>query len=242
MGYLEHDWDRQREQLSALLDNELAEQDRAELEAHLQTCANCRAELASLRRGRALVRALPQPALPRSFALLPEASRAQAMPQQAASTPRLASGSERRPARVTPARITNRRRPVRALQWFSTIAAVLGIALLLSSVFSSPSFRNASTAANTSQAPESAGQLGNSSTPSPRTPNTQPSVGTPVLAQETPTATPERDAKQPNSDKATDASSHPSSGPLISLTSVGVILLLLSVCGFVVAWVIRRRL
>ncbi|HKS68809.1 MAG TPA: zf-HC2 domain-containing protein, partial [Ktedonobacterales bacterium] len=58
-----------RERLSAYLDGELAPGDDAALERHLATCAECRDELAGLREVRALLRALPQPALPRSFAL-----------------------------------------------------------------------------------------------------------------------------------------------------------------------------
>ena len=99
MEHLEHDWEQQREQLSALLDNELDEQERAELETHLPTCVECRAELESLRRTKALVRALPQPALPRSFALPLEAA---SLPEQrletaaARPTPRSAQPTARR--------------------------------------------------------------------------------------------------------------------------------------------------
>lgn len=63
------DWERQRVALSALLDGELETGQRARLEGHLATCERCRAEYAALGRTRALLRALPQPALPRSFAL-----------------------------------------------------------------------------------------------------------------------------------------------------------------------------
>ena len=135
MEHLEHDWEQQREQLSALLDNELDEQERAELEAHLPTCAECRAELESLQRTRALVRALPQPALPRSFALPLEAA---SLPEQTFETAaaRPAPRSAQPLPSGTSARRTNRRPSLRTLQWISSIAAVLGIALLLSNAFS----------------------------------------------------------------------------------------------------------
>ena len=63
------DWERQREALSALLDDELDVTQRRSLEGHLAECEQCRTELASLRRTRALLRAMPQPPLPRSFTL-----------------------------------------------------------------------------------------------------------------------------------------------------------------------------
>src|SRR6266568_3115535 len=57
------------EELSAFLDEQLSSQERTTIEAHLQTCERCQHELASLRQTVALLRALPQPALPRSFVL-----------------------------------------------------------------------------------------------------------------------------------------------------------------------------
>lgn len=63
------DWESQREMLSELLDGELDPTQRESLESHLGECERCRLELAALRRTRALLRALPQPTLPRSFTL-----------------------------------------------------------------------------------------------------------------------------------------------------------------------------
>src|SRR5215469_2868009 len=63
------EWERQREQLSALIDGELSAAERAGLERHLGGCAQCQAELAQLRRVRVLLGALPAPAVPRSFTL-----------------------------------------------------------------------------------------------------------------------------------------------------------------------------
>ncbi|HEX8982528.1 MAG TPA: zf-HC2 domain-containing protein [Ktedonobacterales bacterium] len=62
-------WERQRELLSAHLDGALEPKEDAALGAHLSTCADCQHELAALRQTRALVHALPSPALPRSFTL-----------------------------------------------------------------------------------------------------------------------------------------------------------------------------
>lgn len=62
-----HGW--LREQLSAYLDGELGPAERARLEAHLQGCPACRAELDSLRRTVELVGRLPAVSPLRSFRL-----------------------------------------------------------------------------------------------------------------------------------------------------------------------------
>lgn len=54
----------QTDQLSALMDGELADHDRSALEPHVSTCADCRAILAALRATVADLRALPEPDLP----------------------------------------------------------------------------------------------------------------------------------------------------------------------------------
>ncbi len=55
--------------LSAYLDHQVTAGERARVDAHLATCAVCRAELESLRQTVALVRALPRVAVPRAFTL-----------------------------------------------------------------------------------------------------------------------------------------------------------------------------
>ncbi len=55
--------------LSAYLDRQATAGERARVDAHLATCAVCRAELESLRQTVALVRALPRVAVPRAFTL-----------------------------------------------------------------------------------------------------------------------------------------------------------------------------
>ncbi len=60
-----HDWESQRERLSAYLDDQLSDAENAELTAHLATCERCGAELAELRGTIRLLQALPQPARPR---------------------------------------------------------------------------------------------------------------------------------------------------------------------------------
>lgn len=68
------------DQLSAYLDGQVGAVEERQIEAHLNTCADCRAELESLQATQQLLRALPAPAIPRAFVL----SR-QVVPAQAAS-------------------------------------------------------------------------------------------------------------------------------------------------------------
>jgi len=99
------DWESQRERLSAYLDGELSPAEQAELAAHLRDCEQCQRELAALRQTRALLRALPTPALPRDFSL----------PEQ----PVIAARRRAAPVWARPA------------QAIGTIAAMIGLAFLI---------------------------------------------------------------------------------------------------------------
>ncbi len=57
------------ELLSAYVDGQITATERTQVEAHLQTCAACRSELASLRNTVALLQALPRVSVPRAFTL-----------------------------------------------------------------------------------------------------------------------------------------------------------------------------
>lgn len=105
MGNVHSDWELQRERLSASLDGELTDPERAELDAHLPACEQCQRELAALRQTRALLHALPTPTLPRAFTLPPQ--------------PTLAERRHRVPTWT---------RPVQAV---GSIAAMIGLGLLI---------------------------------------------------------------------------------------------------------------
>lgn len=143
----QHDnWDEQRERLSAYIDGELPPAETRRLEAHLATCAECRRELDQLRRLRTLLRALPTPRPPRSFAL-PETG---PVPVPAAVARR--------------ERQTRRRVPVlaRAAQWAGGLVAAAGLLLVLGSAlpgFGAHPFAASSTGAGSSaaNAPASSG-------------------------------------------------------------------------------------
>lgn len=113
------------EQLSAYIDKQLSAQEQAAYAAHLQSCAQCRQTLVGLQQTVALLRALPQPSLPRSFTLPAGASYLQERPSL--QTPSTA------PAPRPATRQTAWQRYMRgSLRAVSTIAAVLGLVFLLS--------------------------------------------------------------------------------------------------------------
>lgn len=119
-------WDEQQTLLSAYLDGELTDGEQARLERHIADCARCQDALAELRRVRALLRALPTPALPRSF-LLPESGSLPA-PRSVPSPVTPTANSPRSPRRAQPSRIT------RAAQWVGGLAATVGVGLVIGSV------------------------------------------------------------------------------------------------------------
>jgi hypothetical protein len=246
VDYPEHNWGQQREQLSALLDNELGQQEQAELEAHLRDCAACRAEMDSLWRTRALLHALPQPALPRNFALPLETAPALDVPDDSSPAQHTRPAAAHRLTPLPRERIANGRRSVRILQWISTVAAVFGVVLLLSGAFSTLSSRSgsASIASFGSNNHEASGTSLQPAAPTNQplphaTPGKVASNGSPIPTQEQPTPTSGAGAIRSPARQNTSAS--PASGQIISAADLGLLLLLLSVCGFATTWILRRR-
>lgn len=118
-----------QEQLSAALDGMLAPEEQAALHAHLAECETCARELEELRHVRMLLRAVPEPALPRSFLLPTEGELA--APRSPARLAERATATN-----VTPLRQPTRRasRTLQVTRWIGTIAAVLGMALFLGTI------------------------------------------------------------------------------------------------------------
>lgn len=237
----EHNWEQQREQLSALLDNQLGEQEHAALEAHLRDCAECQAELASLQQIRALLRALPQPTLARNFTLPLDVAVEE--PPEVEPVHQPVPQPAQHPRSLRHVREQRWKRPVQVMQWLSTVAAVLGLVLLCSSAFSSVHLSMGG-ASNASNSAASAPQATSYRTPPiVRTGNPLPSGdGTSVATQDTPTSTP---TPVPQNTTPYDTSGHGASNPntqwFISATGLGILLLILSVCGFIAARILRRQ-
>jgi negative regulator of sigma E activity len=232
----EHNWEQQREQLSALLDNQLDGQERAALETHMRDCAECQAELASLQQTRALLRALPQPALPRNFTLSLDAAVEE--PPEAEPVHQPAPQPAQRPASLTRAREQRWKRPVQVMQWLSTVAAVLGLVLLCSSAFSSVHLASGGATTNSAAAPQSTSYR---TPPIVRTGNTLPGDGSPVATQSTPATTPTSIPLNTPPGGSSGGTPNPNNQWFISATGLGVLLLILSVCGFVIARILRRQ-
>jgi negative regulator of sigma E activity len=219
------EWERQREQLSAFLDGELSEGERIALERHLQGCAACQHALAELRQVRALLRALPVPALPRAFTL-PESG---AVPESL------------RPAARRPAASAARLRLAGAAQGVGTLAAAVGLVILLGSgvVGLSQSVRLSPTGA--SVAAPSSNQAGGSSaldrntqrTPGnfsggvTATPNGNATQSTAVdrgaTPTQTPTATPSPTPIESASPARNSFAVEPPSVPVVPLTGAGLL-------------------
>lgn len=169
-----------QEQLSAALDGMLTPEEQAELDAHLAGCESCRRELEELRQVRSLLRAVPEPALPRSF-LLPLEGNLPAHRTSRTPPATSAPGAPRTPTPVTPLRPAPGREPTgvhttrtsRTLQvtrWIGTIAAILGLALFIGTLL--PQMAHQNGAASTSapygaNAPTGAGANAPNSTKAP---------------------------------------------------------------------------
>ena len=127
-------------QLSTLLDGQLSLEEREFSDAHLATCEQCQQELESLRQTKMLLRALPRPVLPRSFTLPISTQQIEISPAPVPSvTPIIPIADYRSTPRPeqTSSR-SNRHRgsyyTQTALRTIGTLAAMVGLVLLLSSL------------------------------------------------------------------------------------------------------------
>lgn len=138
------------EQLSALLENTLSTQERTSYKAHLQACAQCQHTLAELRQTVTFLHALPEPALPRSFVLSPAMLAEANQQRHRTANPVLPFPAPETRKRNKPGYIYN------TMRFVSTIAALLGIVILVASLFSVLPRAGSSTTASSSSAGSSA--------------------------------------------------------------------------------------
>lgn len=214
------DWDLQRERLSAYLDDELDAAEREPLERHLAQCEQCRMALAELRQTRALLRALPPPALPRSFALpieTPANVRSIAQPPTTAARTRARSATASRLA-----------------QRVGSLAAAVGIVLLLGSwiVGLHGGTSGASSASKASQGAAAARQNTQLTTAGAPATHTPPAfagstrgadVGTNAGATPTATQRPATATAEPTTTAQPAGGDATSSAPVVPLTGAGLL-------------------
>lgn len=177
------DRDQRREQLSAYLDGELEDGERKQLEAHLVDCAACQRELAELRQMRQILRALPKPALPRSFTLPVPA-------QESATTAARRNALSATGARTAAHPARRGGRLARAAQWTGGLAASVGLLLILgSALLAGGGGQSAASNASTGRPPSSYSSQQSATAPSASGASThQPQVGAPSNATHTPQA------------------------------------------------------
>ena len=234
-----------QEQLSAALDGMLATEEQAALDAHLAGCETCARELEELRQVRMLLRAMPEPALPRSFMLPTEGEL-------------VAHNSPARVAeRATTANVTPLRQPTRTAsrtlqvtRWIGTIAAVLGMALFLGTLLIHQGATYSTSAPNAAQTqhggpnPNAAGGTSNSGTiPAPT--HTFANGGTQSTATDkaaTATSSPTIPATSSGTPVTTQLS--PSSGPTTGdiLRTVALVLLFGGIVLALASFIVARRI
>ncbi|HEX9132488.1 MAG TPA: zf-HC2 domain-containing protein [Ktedonobacteraceae bacterium] len=235
-----HDKHLTTEQLSAFFDQQLASEEQAAFDVHMSTCQQCQRSLADLRLTVALLRAMPEEEVPRSFVL----------PGALAPVP---VRTIRQDTPITPvakkqqARINTLRRSVRVL---SALAAVLALLFIVSGLLS-PLHFGANESATTA-APASS--YGSANTPHTvvSTPNLQNTDGarhqegaasttpTPVTTQTpgpTGTATTKTSTATPTDQGPTVLPAIDFNQPVVRI-SLGVLLLALSIIVLIVT---RRR-
>ena len=169
------------EQLSAFLDGQLAPTEQALCDAHLRDCEQCRRALQGLRMTVSLLKALPQPAPPRSFTLPVGSFAVPEQPQVRVARPLPFIPASRRAAPASRWTLITRS----TLRAVGTIAAVVGLVFLLSSLWTTlPAAQNGASRSSTTNSGDVAQPNTNSGTQ--RTPATR--TGQSATNPETPPA------------------------------------------------------
>ena len=224
------------EQLSAFLDTQLSPQEQSIVEAHLQDCQQCQDALAGLRQTVALLHALPQPDVPRSFTLSPGVSYLQERPERQSETPQRQRQPVPSQTRQRKSRLYYIQRTIRVA---STLVAVVGLFFLLSTVL--PAFPHGGTSSTTTGSVPSAtspfvgANPNHQATQTPRkiTPNEH--GATPVITSAT--ATPS--SSQKTQDTGQSSILLPDVTTLLGRQEIGLLLLVLGIIGVLLT--IRRR-
>ena len=253
-----------QEQLSAALDGMLTPDEQAALDAHLAGCESCCRELEELRQVRSLLRAAPEPALPRSFLLplegdlpAPRTSRTSHTPPatSAPETPRtpapvtpLQPAPGREPTRVRATRTTRTSRTLEVTRWIGTIAAILGLALFIGTLLPQMAHQTNSASSGApygANAPTGAGANATNSTKAPLATGDVNGHGSAPQVAVTATATSVAHAPTATSGatEATRAYSAPPGPSLADILRVAALVLLFAGAAVAIAsLVVARRM
>ena len=230
----QHDEHLTTEQLSAFLDKQLAPQEQAAFDAHVSTCQECQGKLADLRLTVALVRALPQEEVPRSFVLpsrlVPVAERP--LHRRAGATP------------VTRQRRVRAHALQRAVRVISTLAAVLALIFIISGILPLIHFGGGASS-TTSNGSSAETRPSSNSTVMGRINGTATTDRPQAARSETPTPTPTQAARvQSNTGSSPSTAPPPPLPPALDLgqpegrLALGALLLVLGIIGLIIT---RRR-
>jgi anti-sigma factor RsiW len=237
-----HDEHLTTEQLSASFDKQLSPQEQAVFDAHISTCQHCQNKLSDLGLTAALLHALPEEEVPRSFVL----------PGSISIAPDRTIRQDA-PFNSIPQRHRTRRSVLRrSIRIVSTLAAVLALCFIISGIL--PLIYNA--AGNSATTASSSSTLGKANTvqPTVTTPRVQqpnrvvPSNGSAATVPPTGTAhslSPTGTATTPSSSEhSTNPGQSPATPSAIDLgqpvarLGIGVLVLVVSVLGLIIT---RRR-
>lgn len=224
------------EQLSAFIDKQLSVEEQGHVDEHLKQCEQCQLWLQELRQTVMLVHALPQPQLPRSFAL-PADVLVAPLPIQTAHA-----------SHVTATRRTRLSRVRTAISVVSTLAAVVGIVFLLSGFLSFSRMAASSATATSGSASSSSSTSSGVSSQAPQvkqagTPRPISTAMSTSISQATASFALQATATAQSKDQPGPAQNAPSSTtPPVSpfdlsqpfgLITIGMILLILGCVGFI---------
>ena len=221
--------------LSAFIDGQLSPEEQAQTEAHLHTCTVCQQQLTELRQTVALLHALPQPKLPRSF-MLPIA--------EPTIEPRIPS-TARPLAPITPLRRRNTWPAYAAnvVRYASGLAALIGIVFLLSGLFGTTIGVSSGSGTSTTSTSGSS-----SNTTATHAPGQTPHITTPLVPGNTyqgvtPSPTPTQQGQSMTSANQNEPVQQNPFQVFLTLftvsmagtrTIIGVVLVVLGIIGFIV--------
>lgn len=209
----------------------------------MRNCQHCQNALQGLRQTVAFLQALPQPELPRSFVLPTAVTYPQDRPERQAAEHVAQPTSTINQAVRRRSRLSYIQRATRV---FSTIAAVIGLIFLLSTVLSISHLSGGASSTSTGSAPYSSANGNANSTPTPRIKGVIPhnqvtsQTKTPAVASATPAIVPRPSQGQ---DQQQSSPALPDINTSLGRQEIGFILLALGIVGFLLSrrWRLKPR-